>query len=133
MSMPNPQYDQILGFLSKRPFAFYDLTHVTRYFLEDTAEGEKELDCLGMYEDMNAALFGEWYGLEENRPSVDVNKLDKCLHAFMTRSVTDDEATGFRRAVVLLEVKNVERDPNGYAAKVVFQKSKNIGYYNPIV
>ena len=136
MSMPNPQYDQIIRILSKPSFAAYEVHEGTRYFVEDIeADRDKEVDCLGIYYGDEAVLFGEWQGLEDQRPRVSVEQIARCRHAFLVRSATDDEIEqlGGRRVVVLLEVQQRMNDINGYTEKIIFRTTRNVGGYNPIV
>ena len=136
MSMPNPQHDQIIRILSKPPFAAYEVHEGTRYFVDDIeADRDKEVDCLGIYYGDEAVLFGEWQGLENQRPRVSVEQIARCRHAFLVRSATDDEIEqlGGCKVVVLLEVQQRVNDTNGYTQKIIFRTTRNVGGYNPVV
>ena len=131
MSMPNPQYDQILGLLLQHTLSFGDVHETTRYFFHD-----KELDCLGVYDNGEIAVFGEWMGLDELKPKVSVERIKLCLYAFLVRSATTDEqvATGTSRAIMQLEIERAAyADELGYAERIIFGPKQNIGFYNPIV
>ena len=141
MSMPNPQHDQIVRILSKSPIcafplSMYNVYKRTRYFVHDPAlDQHKEIDCLGVYGNEQAVLFGEWQGIEEERPRVSMGRIEACFHAFLVRSATDEEIEeqGSRKVLILLEIENTVCDANEDAKKIVFRLTKNIGYYNPIV
>lgn len=134
MSMPNPQHEQILRIISQVPMPPYRLHNVydaTRYVIE----GDKEVDCLGVYDNECAVLFGEWQGVEDQRPRVSVERIAKCIHAFLVRSATDEEmrASGSRKVLVYLEVPTEGMYGTRRVNKVVFRSTEHIGFYNPIV
>ena len=136
MSMPNPQHDQIIRILFKPSFATYEVYEGTRYFIENIeTDRDKEVDCLGVYYDDEAVLFGEWQGLEDQRPRVSVEQVARCRHAFFVRSATDDEIEqlGGCKVVVLLEVRQTMENAKGYTQKIIFRTTRNVGGYNPVV
>ena len=77
MTMPNPQKEQIMkihaenvlrrhsGGRSSDPYLYgYTVTRETKY----TIDGMNVI-CLGIYGDLQVAVFGEWQGPPDEQPS----------------------------------------------------------------
>lgn len=134
MSIPNPQHVEIYRILSGVPLFHYHLHEKTRYFFN-----YGEVMCLGTYgytKNNDVAIFGEWEGPEEGRPYVLVSVINRCTHAFLLRSATDQEIAeyGGRKALVHLEVAQMlYMCGTSYAETVIFRPKSNTGFYNPVV
>ena len=155
MTMPNPQKEQI-GIIhaanvlrsctegDSDPYLYgYAVTTQTKYMVKKScvADTTMHVVCLGIYPDLQVAVFGEWQGPPDQQPSVAPERIKGCFEAFLVRPATMEEQAlhGCRKAVVLLniigfislcdaELSHVEE-----VGEMFFQPTTQVGFYNPLV
>ena len=153
MTMPNPQKEQIeiihaanvLRSYTQRdpdPYLYgYAVTTQTKYTVEScVSDTTIHVVCLGIYRDLQVAVFGEWQGPPDQQPSVAPERIKRCFEAFLVRPATMEEQAlhGCRKAVVLLNIEFIslyDAKPShvGEIGEVFFKPTTQVGFYNPLV
>lgn len=135
MSMPNPQYEQVLRIVSEvagidqlASVWLSDVGNNTKYFVND-----EPVECLGLYKNDRVAIFGQWQGSEDQKPVVSAMDIQTCSRAFLVRSRTAEEAYqhAYRKMIVCLGLSGSYG--SSPAERIFFYTTRYLGFYNPVV
>lgn len=141
MSMPNPQKEQIGIIHSANVLRSYTGRDLDPYLYghEVTEETTYKMDdmpviCLGIYPDLQAAVFGEWQGPPDQQPIVAPQYIKHCLEAFLVRTTTAEEQVlhGGRQVVVLLRISEFTLSECSDIEEMFFTPTDQVGFYNPV-
>ncbi len=143
MSMPNPQKEQIGIIHSANVLRRHAETHSDPYLYgHAVTQGTKykvdhytDVICLGIYADLQAAVFGEWQGPPDQQPSVAPERIRSCVEAFLVRTATMEERAlhGSRQVVVLLRIGGFTLSKSSDIGEMFFIPTDQMGFYNPVV
>ena len=143
MSMPNPQKEQIGIIHSANVLRRHVETHSDPYLYGHavTRETKYRVDhsidvvCLGIYVDLQVAVFGEWQGPPDQQPSVAPERIRSCIEAFLVRTATMEEQAlhGGRQVVVLLKIDGINFTLSSFITDMFFTPTDQMGFYNPVV